>query len=237
MNIVVVWRGRSDAKAGEFARRYGWRAAAGGIKPRQAGLVLSKRFDADAIRRCLAAPFAGGVEVDRGGTLLLGGRFRSHLAAGGLGLSLRTDTAYHCEAARLFVDALCQRFAAHWAGGLELAVHEVVANGLIHGNLGLRSCGPGADDFVEYCRSLDDLLAHPKLIRRRLEVSAAPTPEGLQVAVRDEGAGYDPEAVRHEAVDPVRLHGLAVASAAARVAVEDCGRCTVLAFPRDGGAE
>ncbi len=234
MNIVVVPRDVSETKAGEFARQYGWLAATKS-RQRSPGLVLSGRFDAAAIRSSLAAPFIGGVEFDPGRTQLLGQRFRTHLAAGGTGLNLRTDTAYHCEAARLFAGALRERLGADCPGDLELALHEVVANALIHGNLGVTSCGQGVEDFAEYCRSLDAMLAHPQRVQRRVEISAVVNSNGLEVAVQDEGAGYDSEAARQDAADSLRLHGLAIASAAARITVEDRGRCTIMTFSADRG--
>ncbi|TAN70735.1 MAG: chemotaxis protein, partial [Magnetospirillum sp.] len=77
------------------------------------------------------------------------------------------------------------------AESIDRAVHELVANALVHGNLDVASPGPGMEGFDAYCKALDAALADPRRLGHRVEISAARTENSVEVAVLDQGAGYD----------------------------------------------
>lgn len=221
-----------DGECAAFACRHGWAAP-----PGEPLLVLCRRLDPADLDGCLEWPLAGCCEVEAGGGVPVGPHFLGHVEAGGLGLALRTDTAYAADAGVLFAAALKRRVLGPGEDvpDLELATHEILANALIHGNLGIASPEPGVDGFDAYCRAMDRRLHDPARRCRRVELSGARVGGDIEIAVRDEGAGYAPGAGR-AAAGP-RRHGLEiVGTSAGAVLTEERGRCCVVRFPIVAGA-
>ncbi|MDO8605673.1 MAG: ATP-binding protein [Phaeospirillum sp.] len=209
------------------ARLCGWTATPGTQR-----LVLTRCFGVDSIKACLIGPFIGGCEVDETGWIGPGRRFLHHLQAGGMGLSVSTGTAYQYDLALTFTTALCRRYPelAHMAEDIDRSVHELVANALVHGNLGVSSPKPGMEGFDAYCRALDAALADPERLGRRVEISATRDDVAVEIAVLDHGAGYDIAETTRIAPPSPREHGLAIITAVADLQVEDGGRCAILRF-------
>jgi len=207
--------------------RQGWLPVAAAAEGRPT-VMVHQRFETKSIRACLAPPWCGGVEASATPSAPAGSYFHRHLAAGGLGLSLRTDTAVDTHAGRLFAAAVRNRLAGTEAAAtaLELAIRELVSNAIIHGNLGLARAG----DLNE--TDLRHALAESGRAGRRLQLSAAVTAEAIEIAVEDDGDGYVPGALWYRAIDPMRPRGLALVSAVVSASrVENGGRTTVIAFP------
>ncbi|RAU20585.1 hypothetical protein CU669_17755 [Paramagnetospirillum kuznetsovii] len=197
-------------------------------------MTAARHFGPDSLAACLEEPAAGGIELDDIAPVAPGRHFLRHLSLGGFGLVLSTATAYQCEVALIFSKAVRRRFSSldDHAPGLERAIHELVANALVHGNLAVPSPKMGMEGFDDYCRMLDQALADPIRQGRRLEISAARSDADLEISVRDQGAGYefcrfiDPS----EDAQP-RQHGLAIIAEAAELIVEESGRCSLIRFP------
>jgi serine/threonine-protein kinase RsbW len=84
--------------------------------------------------------------------------------------ALQSDMGCANEAASILIRfARKHRFGRQKCHEIELAVREAVANAVLHGN----GCDPGKKVFL----------------------NAAVRPSGLVICVRDEGKGFDPEAV------------------------------------------
>lgn len=204
------------------------------ILPEPAQVVLTRCFGVDSIKACLRAPFIGGCEVDEVSWAAPGHRFLHHLRAGGIGLSITTGSAYQYDLAITFTTALCRRYPelTPMAESIDRAVHELVANALVHGNLDVASPGAGMEGFDAYCKALDAALADPRRLGHRVEISAARTQNSVEVAVLDQGGGYDfCEVTWIETGVSPREHGLAIVTATAELLVEDGGRCAVLRLP------
>ena len=195
--------------------------------------MLTSCFGEDTIKACLVAPYLGGCEVEESGWTIPGHRMLAHLGAGGMAMSVSTVSAYQCDLAIAFTTALCRRHPklASRSEEIDRAVHEMMANALVHGNLEVASPRPGMDGFDAYCKALDHALADPALQRRRVEISALYAQGLLEIAVLDHGSGYDARNVTRMEVEAApRQHGLAIISSTGRLRIEDGGRCAILAL-------
>lgn len=84
---------------------------------------------------------------------------------------------------------------------IETALHETVANAIVHGNLGLPSLSKleGDDQSAAYQEAVQAGLADPDLARRRVDISAQVENGCLTIQVRDEGDGM-PEESWHQSL-------------------------------------
>ncbi len=211
-----------------LADSYGWVTS-----PAPCQIMAVQNFGPDSLAICLDSPQIAGIEDDEGKDEPLGQHFLRHLKQGGIGLAVTTSTAYQCDLAMIFSASLLRRHP-QWgeqAPGLERAIHELVANALVHGNLQVASPKTGMEGFDTYCQSLDMALSDPKRSSRRIEISASCIDDMLEVAVRDQGPGYEFCRIIDTSDDAQpRQHGLAIISEIGRLTVEDGGRCSILRF-------
>lgn len=233
MSIVAVIVGDLPG-AEDRLRALGWPLAA---QPDGHGwaVMVRRSFDEAALRQCLAAPWVGGIELSDGdGRSTVGSCFRRHLAEGGLGLSLRSDTAYGCDVAQPFVEALLERLVELGAEDADLPfiVQEMVTNALLHGNLQVGGIdSPDGGGLDGYGERLDAALADPERAGRRVQLSASLAGDRLEIAVEDDGPGFDPSEPHAASARP---HGLSLLeSMVAELRIEEGGRraVSVLAVP------
>ena len=164
---------------------------------------------------------------------------QSFAALEGVAVSLRTDAVLMCQAGA----GLTQRLA-HFGlllGDLAaLALHEIIINAAVHGNLQVAS-RPGARwcERQAFFDAIERELTNCERAARAVTVALGWDTERLCATVIDEGAGYDV----HDAIArapgetaPASGRGIAIARAAARVEVLDGGTCTRLIFDRIDGA-
>ncbi|MDA8231532.1 MAG: ATP-binding protein [Magnetospirillum sp.] len=223
----------SSVEICSIASTYGWQLGEDKSAHGDVRIVASTRFDLEKLQQALSAPFSGGIESEDFPERGLGQKFLRHLASGGQALSLRTDTAFALNIAALFADALRARLglSSETHEALSTATHEAVANAVIHGNLAIASPLAGTKDaFLDYCQSCDQRLADPLFAARRIEISALRNGPTLELAVCDQGDGFNPAmAVRQRS--KAGGHGLPlIAAMTERWHIEDGGRCTVMAF-------
>ena len=228
MNIQVLSDDLPERVTSHIAHTCGW-----ATEPRPAKLMLTSCFGEDSVKACLVAPYVGGCEIDEASWTTPGHRMLAHLRAGGMAMSVSTVSAYQCDLAITFTTALCRRHAELAAHSEEIdrAVHEMMANALVHGNLEVASPRPGMDGFDAYCKALDHALADPALQRRRVEISALYAQNTLEIAVLDHGPGYDARNVTRMEIEAApRQHGLAIITSTAPLRIEDEGRCAILSM-------
>jgi anti-sigma regulatory factor (Ser/Thr protein kinase) len=79
-------------------------------------------------------------------------------------------------------------------GQLRGALHEALTNAILHGNLGLGSA-LGESDEEEFFRLAVARASQKPYCDRRVHVTARFTHEELTFVIRDEGQGFDPEAL------------------------------------------
>ncbi len=232
MNIVAVLTEPSPAQE-RFFHQQGWQVARSQMPGMgQAPIAVRDRFDETTLRHALKEPWAGGVETAGGPPENFSGCFQRHLAEGGLGLSLRSDTAYGIDVASLFSAALQQRLLSSDSeiDDLEFVLHEMISNALLHGNFGMAGAltpdVAGLDAFED---RVEAALADADKVRRRVQISAVYADGLLEVAVEDEGAGFAEDSVRPDAVRP---HGLDFISGMVdSFRLEENGRRAVATFP------
>jgi anti-sigma regulatory factor (Ser/Thr protein kinase) len=159
---------------------------------------------------------------------------RSAVAATATTLSLATATAWSIDCAALVCDALegRQMIAAEKRADVELALHEAVANAVIHGNLAIGSSfGTTAESFDAFCGRVTERMADPAYGARRVTIAIVREGGRLDLRVTDEGGGYDPATLVARAEDAKSGRGLEIMRAmAGALAVEDGGRTLVLSF-------
>jgi anti-sigma regulatory factor (Ser/Thr protein kinase) len=86
---------------------------------------------------------------------------------------------------------------------VEFALHEAMANAVIHGNFGLPSMSTTEASALEnHARLLNERLAEPRLARRHLWLSVDWNASELRIAVHDSGAGFRISDVRERAGEP-----------------------------------
>lgn len=182
------------------------------------------------------ADFGGCVEMAYG-QLLSGDHLLPTLERNGLYMALSTATAYSLAPAHLFCKVLSDRYrlGAALRDAIELAVHEAVVNGLLHGNLEI-----GSDDrqtlegFRKYCETIETQLRDPSLAGRCIEVSAVASETAIELAVVDSGPGYDAASL-DVGDDPDRKSGRGlelIRHFAQEVRVDDGGRKLTMRFSR-----
>lgn len=117
-----------------------------------------------------------------------------------------------------------------------LALHEMVLNAVIHGNLAVGS-GPAREwhDLAVRERQIAEALRDATRAARLVTVAAGWNAGCLVTAIADQGSGYRPKAWTRQAGEQGPRagagRGLMIARAACRVDVLRAGRCTRLTFP------
>ena len=112
-------------------------------------------------------------------------------------LLVRTTTAFGLPLAAIFTDALQGHLniPRPMADGIELTLHEALANAIIHGNLAIGSEGRGSiESYADFCAELDRRLLDPTMAARTIQIVARWKGTRLVLAVTDEGAGFMHEA-------------------------------------------
>lgn len=157
-------------------------------------------------------------------------------SADGLYLTLSTLTAYRlADTAHFVCQALCQRGALPEAerSTVELALHEVLANAILHGNLGLDSRSIADDDgYRAFVDSVRSALDQERSRRLWITIAASWSEGSLKLSVADQGNGFAlPDRVNMREDASTAGRGLAIVHAlAASVLVTEGGRKTVMRF-------
>jgi anti-sigma regulatory factor (Ser/Thr protein kinase) len=118
--------------------------------------------------------------------------------------SLTTESAMRMATpSRAFASAVLRMLGRPHAHDLlmriETALHETVANALVHGNLGLPSLNQldGDDESAAYQAAVRAGLANPDLAHRRVALRARREHGRVQVQVEDEGEGVPDDHWNH----------------------------------------
>ncbi len=109
-------------------------------------------------------------------------------------ISLTTASAYSNELALHFYRWIAAKIELNeaLAGNLELALQEALANGLIHGNMGLNKTLPDSfHDLESYSETVHQKLDSEDAGQKRIEVWGKWNAEELEISILDHGAGFD----------------------------------------------
>lgn len=196
-------------------------------------VVITAHANGEELRNALRPPHQGIIEVGITDWRYCGQRFLQHLRQGGLGLALSTASAYALDGAFIFFQSLISHLRDNGFTcpiDLELVVHEALANAMIHGNLAVDATTSGSvDDMLRFGELVDLALDNPDLSGRMVWLSAAINGNTLQVAVEDQGLGFDG---RSSKVRDARPHGLdLIGDASLGLRHENNGRTLVLDLP------
>lgn len=165
---------------------------------------------------------------------------RSHclkqMVGADLGMVLGTLSAYDLDVGAAFVEALLRRglIRADALSRVRTALHEAIANAIIHGNLELPSPRrEDAQDFVTFAEAISERLLDPAYFNRCLTVCATAENRTLVLRIRNEGPGFNPSTLR-----PDRDHGgwSLILAGADTVAFDSGGHCLTLCLPLPDGA-
>jgi len=113
---------------------------------------------------------------------------------GALYVGLSSATAYRLQPARAVCRSLAERLSltAAQVFDMEIALHEAVVNGVVHGNLGLfAGQHQSMESFSAFFQTVETHLDHPSSLECPLEIAALWTAERVLLMVRDQGEGYD----------------------------------------------
>ena len=112
----------------------------------------------------------------------------------GATLTLTAVQAYRADVADWFCDAVARKLdlPAEVRERMQLALHEVVANAVIHGCLEVDGFDrDSVTGFADYCQRVEERLEQPEFASRNIEIAGRWDPNGIVVKVRDFGPGYD----------------------------------------------
>ena len=150
-------------------------------------------------------------------------------------LSLITTTAWSLNLSAVLCDTLEDRsfLPASARPRVELALHEILGNAMVHGNLELP--GSFVSDPVSFdllCQRIKAAMSDTTLSMRRIKTSVFKTAAGIKVRVADEGPGFYAGTVTADpGTDISSGHGIAIVrSLASSYSVEEGGRLSVVSF-------
>lgn len=108
-----------------------------------------------------------------------------------LDLTVRTDIAYRIGIAELFTAELDKLLGLRdEVTGIRLALHEAVANAVLHGNMGISDGRASVDAFGDFCAQIEQRLRDPEVQARTVGLSARWTEAHLHISVTDQGNGF-----------------------------------------------
>lgn len=150
-------------------------------------------------------------------------------------VSMTTPTAYAIQPAVVICDALSDMGVLDPSkrSPVELCLHEAIANGIVHGNLGVSSAAKDEPEgYRLFSQQVNERLLDQEFRRRRLDVHARWRPGVLELSVCDGGAGFDTAAVQAEPNGNARSGRgfLFMRALAESVEIRGGGRCTILRF-------
>lgn len=150
-------------------------------------------------------------------------------------LSLTTPTAMNVQPAMLICDALTERgvLSMERRATVELCLHEAVANGVTHGNLGVHSSAKDQPEgYRVFSQLINDRLRDPKCRGRRIDLYVRWTENEILMSVADEGDGFDTGDLRLQPDGSARSGRgfLFMRALADGLTIGDGGRCTTLRF-------
>ena len=207
-----------------------------------AAALLSGPAEEANIRRGLAAPFRGFLELGAEGVLGVGFRCLETVRAGGFALSLLTRQAYGLSTLDMLSEAIRRNLAlpaGEAADLIDICIGEALGNAVIHGNLGIPNhLRATAEGFETFRAILRDRLADPTLACRRVEICVqARGKDHLNVSVSDQGSGFDLAGQLARSVQSTAKCGRGlglIRKLCASVLGEDGGRTMVMTFARHG---
>jgi anti-sigma regulatory factor (Ser/Thr protein kinase) len=158
----------------------------------------------------------------------------------GMAASLRTQTVLSMDLGTALIDRL--EAADCTVGPLAgLALHEMVVNAAIHGNLQINTGrAAGWSDLAAREQLIAAALKDNVSAARLVTVALGWDAERVCAFIIDQGAGYEIPALYGQGPDQVRRaagRGMIIARAVAHVDVQRGGRCTRLIFARAPAAE
>ncbi|MFM2043276.1 MAG: hypothetical protein RLY86_1852 [Pseudomonadota bacterium] len=202
----------------------------------RAGIVLSPRGDAQAVREAFATGAWAFIQVDDAGMPPAAMPSLAVRDYDRLLISLTTRAAFSLDTAVLLCDALVDWCVLEPSRRheVELAIHEAISNAIIHGNLGIdRGPSAEADSFNQFYTLVQDRLSQPTIAARSIRLQAVWGPDHLTVTVMDEGSGFVTDHVSVARLDAKSGRGLQIIREIAEdIAFSDGGRSVSLRFRR-----
>jgi anti-sigma regulatory factor (Ser/Thr protein kinase) len=200
--------------------------------------ILAAAADDDRVRRGLAAPYSGFIELGSERLLGVGLRCFEAVRRGGVTLSLLTGSAYSLRAMELTSEVVRRDFGVaegEAADLIDICLGEAIGNAVIHGNLGipghLRATQKG---FQRFCQIMQDRLVDPVLSGRRVELNISSRGLGqVSIAVTDQGRGFDLASQLSRGAETDGTHGRGlglIRRACVALHAEDDGRTLVMSF-------
>jgi anti-sigma regulatory factor (Ser/Thr protein kinase) len=164
------------------------------------------------------------------GRLLAGQALPDRMAA-----SLKTATMLRLNLGTILSDTL-GRLGCTLEPLAELALHEMLVNSAVHGNLGV-AAGPATTwgDLAAREKLLAAALENPDLAARIVTVAAGWDARRVCTVIIDQGSGYSSKTATGSFANAARRasgRGLMIARSAATVTALHGGRCTRLVFAR-----
>jgi len=156
----------------------------------------------------------------------------SPAAENGATLTLTAVQAYRADVADWFCDAVARKMdlPAEVRERVQLALHEVVANAVIHGCLEVDGFErDSVTGFADYCQKVEERLDEPEFANRSIEIAGRWDADGIVVKVSDHGPGYDVAAL--QASEGVLHRGLGlIQTLADALEIDDQGRRVTMQF-------
>lgn len=153
-------------------------------------------------------------------------------------VSLTSATLYQDNWSNLLGQALARHLnlAQSQRDHLITALHEAQVNALVHGNLELQSGFTDAEGLFRHYERIQQRLAQPSYARRRVETACNWNNEHVQIAVSDQGSGFD---LWYAQADEHQVSGrglMLITQLSDHVVIDQDGRRILMQFRLDGAA-
>lgn len=143
----------------------------------------------EILESILALPNSQFIETDLRENI----KSNEHFSNCDLFLSLSNACCYNSGIAHLFTDSLNKRFELRGRKNEEIAtcLHEAVMNAMLHGNLKMASNFRTLKGLYKYQAEIDHRLTVDAYKLRRITIGAWKNDNQIQLAVSDEGNGFN----------------------------------------------
>ncbi len=178
-------------------------------------LTFSKVLSHDELLQICSRPTAAIIETNHDCDIASAPRSLTDVTANSFLINMSSVAAYSLDLASILI----RRFECDFEmpdevkAAIQIALHESIANTLLHGNLEIGSISNAVDldNIGEFLDDVETRLANNRLGKRRLKISATRNGTRISVRIEDEGRGFDFKSViwfRRSSTHSLRGNGI-----------------------------
>jgi anti-sigma regulatory factor (Ser/Thr protein kinase) len=197
-------------------------------------VLLESMEESDLVRHLNTQGYALFIEPCRSAEALQ--REIAHVGKAERFYSFQTRSAYQQPVAKILADFFIEtaRLSLDQGYKLHTALHELVINAMMHGNLELSSAYRTVNELYDTLQLMERLVQGEKG-DRRIRVTYTTTDQWLEITVEDEGEGFDFTSYQSPETHAISGRGIMVVqSSVDRLTYSDAGRKAHIWMARSG---